>query len=1014
MSNTRIRARITDQAVELVNVPLLASGSAGVLQIQCEFDNLWSGYGKTAVFYKTEDEVYHIPVASNLATVPQEVLADDGEFFFGVMGISENTRTTEVVRLQVKQGAISKSTAKPATPTPDIYQQLVATYGVLEARFDQAIAMKGVGNTTEHTLSDEYISGTIKTNGAVGYIEFTISGLSLVAGGSHYTDFCVPPELAALCQVWLESTNTDLNVAIRAASEKNDGWSRILIENVGSSTYTTDMVTTIRGDYPLATIFMAELADMRATAGGKTYNTAGEALRDQMANRPGMKGIPDATSFNHLTANLDQGFYRVHKNDWADLPGTVEESPLALLVFWYTKYYYVHIAYSMVSNMVAYRIVKADTHAVHKDWFVQTDNVVQYTDQELSDAQQEQARNNIGAASADDLGEVVRNCPGMKGIPDAASFNRLTANLDQGFYRVHKNDWEDLPGTVEESPLALLVFWYTKYYYVHIAFSMSTNLFAYRIVRADTHAVHKDWSPNLGEALLYTPQELTDEQKAQARENIGAASIDPIEDRANTKVTLTVTAGQLLDLRGIYRQENYGGVTRIDWGDGSKNNVIGSTDDEMKHTYATAGTYTITLVGLANLTGSTFREKNVSAVEIGTTVQFMGPLAFTANPSLAEIRIYAEVPPEISLNSGGSGPFDNPVLKKESIIVPENSLPAYMQAGNWVLYKDVLTTDETKSTVLQDKVVTVGVGGDFATINDALAYLSRYYPAYKANGIKCEIQILAGTIITEQIFVERTDLSYITITSVAADNTVQVAPSAAWTGLTHDTRGNKPFISGENGARLPCIKCLFSCIVPEGGWVSTGATEDINCAVGYFCNRGSAGVIAGIDRNGLANIGFENFYDNIIANNNSEIVLREAYARGAARYGVMSRHISRVSARSANITNCGDTAAYADRASMLDVRHADLTGSKNGIAAYHASTVTANETVANNISGTVADAQYGSTINCQAITAAGSKDTFKVTGGATIVATGAKVTNATGTKYSQTTNTLTANGVIYA
>lgn len=889
MSNTRILARITDQAVELVTVPLIASGSAGVLQIQCEFDSLWSGYGKTAVFYRTEDEVYHIPVASNLATVPQEVLADDGEFFFGVMGISENTRTTEVVRLQVKQGALSKSTAKPAAPTPDIYQQLVASYGSIDARFNQMIAMKGTGNTTEHTLSDEYISGTIKTNGAVAHIEFTITGLSLVAGGNHYTDFCVPPELASLCQVWLESTNADLNVAIRAASEANDGWSRILIENVGSGTYTTDMVTTIRGDYPLATMFVAELADMRVTAAGKTYSTAGEALRDQMANRPGMKGIPDSATYSRLTANLPQGFYRIPRAEWDDIPGTDKDDPLALLVFWYTEYFYVHLAFSMATSMVAYRIVNAHTHSVHKDWFVQTDTVVQYTEQDL-----------------------------------------------------------------------------------------------------------------------------TKKQQAQARENIGAASMDPSEDHANTRVTLTVTAGQALDLRGIYRQTNHGGVTRIDWGDGSKVNVVGNTDDEMKHTYTTAGTYTITLAGLANLPGSTFREKNVSAVEIGTTVQFMGPLAFTANPSLAEIRIYAEVPPEISLNSGGSGPFDLPRLKKETIIVPENSLPAYMQAGNWVLYKDVLTTDETKSTVLQDKIVTVGAGGDFATINDALAYLSRYYPAYKANGIKCEIQILAGTIITEQIFVERVDMSYITITSAATDNKVQVAPSAAWRGLSHDTRGNKPFISGENGARLPCIKCLFSCIVPEGGWVTGPTTEDVNCAVGYFCNRGSTGVIAGADNNGLANIGFENFYDNIIANNNSEIVLREAYARGAARYGVMSRHISRVSARSANITNCGDTAAYADRASMLDVRHADLTGSNNGIAAYHASTITANETVASSIPGTVADAQYGSTINCQAITAAGSKDAFKVTGGATIVATGAKVTNATGTKYSQTTNTLTANGVIYA
>lgn len=112
-----------------------------------------------------------------------------------------------------------------------------------------------------------------------------------------------------------------------------------------------------------------------------------------------MKGIPEAASYGNLTANLDQGFYRIHREDWNDLPGGDNESLLALLVFWYTKYYYVHIAYSMSSNMVAYRIVKTDTHAVYKDWFVQPEYVVQYIDQQLTGEQREKARQNIGAAS---------------------------------------------------------------------------------------------------------------------------------------------------------------------------------------------------------------------------------------------------------------------------------------------------------------------------------------------------------------------------------------------------------------------------------------------------------------------------------------------------------------------------------------------------------------------------------------------------------------------------------------
>ena len=78
MSYTQITARVTDQTIQLVNVPALASGSIGVLQIKCEFDQLWDGYGKTAVFYVTKENVYHVPLAQGVATVPHEVLSAKG------------------------------------------------------------------------------------------------------------------------------------------------------------------------------------------------------------------------------------------------------------------------------------------------------------------------------------------------------------------------------------------------------------------------------------------------------------------------------------------------------------------------------------------------------------------------------------------------------------------------------------------------------------------------------------------------------------------------------------------------------------------------------------------------------------------------------------------------------------------------------------------------------------------------------------------------------------------------
>jgi hypothetical protein len=485
------------------------------------------------------------------------------------------------------------------------------------------------------------------------------------------------------------------------------------------------------------------------------------------------------------------------------------------------------------------------------------------------------------------------------------------------------------------------------------------------------------------------------------------------ENHADTKVTLTVADNYVLDLRNIFRYENHGGCTAISWGDGAVTEVTGTNEDILKHKYIIGGEYTITLVGIKVLP-LVFREKNVSYVVLGKTLEVIDNGAFLGNHNLTEARIYTETPPSFIKTYANDKPFDNVGIK--AIYVPEKSIREYVD--KWSYYASIFTTDEVLSSIFADKVVTVGVNGDFPTINKAIEYLSAFYPVYKKGGIKCEIKILDGTIINEQIKVERIDLSYISITTDNANNTVQVDVTG-WSGVTHDTRGNRPFFSGEYGARLPVIKCLFSCIVPSGGWISGVSNNADNTAVGYFCNRGSMGVIAGETSyngsvaQGLANVGFENFFDNIIANNNSEIVLRESIARNAGRYGVMSRHISRVSARSADITGCAECAAYADRTSMMDVRAADLSNSKNAIQCYNASVITANETKANNITNIVADAQTGSILNAEQINAQNSKDIFNVDVGGQIVSTSAKTDGTSGTLYNVNVNTLSSKGIIY-
>lgn len=72
--------------------------------------------------------------------------------------------------------------------------------------------------------------------------------------------------------------------------------------------------------------------------------------------------------------------------------------------------------------------------------------------------------------------------------------------------------------------------------------------------------------------------------------------------------------------------------------------------------------------------------------------------------------------------------------------------------------------------------VTVGTGGDFATINAALNYLVKtYYPIYLSTGTvpQATIRLLTGFVMAEQVLVEGMDLGWITITGDDAETTIQ-------------------------------------------------------------------------------------------------------------------------------------------------------------------------------------------------------------------------------------------------
>ena len=145
MGKTLIRVDCVDQRLYFAAAPAVASGGKNENAIEFSFCRLWDGFAKTAVFYRSEDTVYHVAIPDDRCIIPWEVLEDEGAMYFGVFGVKDDiTRTSEVTRYRVSKGAITEG-IEPSDPTPDIYTQILSQYADLSSRVSKLEAGGGSG-----------------------------------------------------------------------------------------------------------------------------------------------------------------------------------------------------------------------------------------------------------------------------------------------------------------------------------------------------------------------------------------------------------------------------------------------------------------------------------------------------------------------------------------------------------------------------------------------------------------------------------------------------------------------------------------------------------------------------------------------------------------------------------------------------------------------------------------------------------------------------------------------------
>ncbi|MDF3606169.1 hypothetical protein PE067_08520 [Paracoccus sp. DMF-8] len=152
--------------------------------------------------------------------------------------------------------------------------------------------------------------------------------------------------------------------------------------------------------------------------------------------------------------------------------------------------------------------------------------------------------------------------------------------------------------------------------------------------------------------------------------------------------------------------------------------------------------------------------------------------------------------------------------------------------------------------------MTVGAGGQYASINEALAELSRRRPAFRSGGFTAVIRLLAGFIMSEQVVVSGINLGWVQITGVDA---LTIIRRNALTGVVSD---RYPAFSAVNGGVMPTISQVFQMdttgvATNRDGILVNGPDAGVRVGGGGVRNAGEDGLH--VRSGGVASVGLGDF-----------------------------------------------------------------------------------------------------------------------------------------------------------
>ena len=216
---------------------------------------------------------------------------------------------------------------------------------------------------------------------------------------------------------------------------------------------------------------------------------------------------------------------------------------------------------------------------------------------------------------------------------------------------------------------------------------------------------------------------------------------------------------------------------------------------------------------------------------------------------------------------------------------------------------------KSTSGLTQNITVNVGTGQTYTTINQALEYLSGFYPLYKTTGVTATINLKAGFVMAEQVLVSGLNLGWITIVGEDAETII------THTALTTAFNGGYPAFGVDKGGTSPIIGQLFRFNVEKVGGDKHGLMT--------FGAGSSANISNDCGFIGAGNIG-------ILAVNGSTINAGGANASNAGVFGIYANASSTINAQSANASNAGSIGICAANGSRINAQSAIIQNQTTG------------------------------------------------------------------------------------